>query len=345
MILRLNAFSFFALPAVLAAQAPELPVELPIVLESWDVLEEDVTVLSPIGVALAPDGGLYAADYHTAEIVRLSADGSRLWKRGGKGDGPGEFGMLYRLAVRPDGTLLAYDFAENSISFFTPEGEFVEHRRLDVRLRAVDDVVSPDSNTILLSGIVFARLHPELAEYGIHRFDGGLRHMGSFGPVPAAIDPEKLEFWGAGGLRMTEQGLLLYAIRQPYDYYWFTPGGTQLRHVSIALPLKGSVDERFEITRPDGGWRIETTEEIVTRPGLPQPIGDGLLLGIRYEGETRHWDVVTHDGDVIATAEVPRSIGRAAAVDSSRGIMWMLTTVQLEPRIVRATYSLRGRLP
>lgn len=328
-----------AAPAV-RAQVPDLPADLPLELESWDVLDETIAVQSPIHVALAPDGGLYVADFHTADLVRLAPDGTRLWRTGGKGEGPGEFGMLYRLGVRPDGTLLAYDMSAGTISFFAPDGAFIERRRLNIGFRQVDALASPDEETILIAGIVSRRTHPDIFPHGIHRFDAELKHVVSFGPVPPAVDKQKLEFWGAGDMRRTSDGLLLYAIRQPYDLYWFEPDGTKRRQVIVDLPLKGTVDESFEITRGDG-WRIRDTEEIVTRPGLPQEIGHDRLLGIRYEGDVRHWDVLTENGDVVATAEVPRSLGSAAAVVPDRRVMWLIATVALEPRVVRATYRMR----
>jgi len=330
----------FTVPSA-AAQVPELPSELPIVFESWDVVPETVAVQTPIDLATAPDGGLYVADLYTGDIVRLAADGSRLWRIGGKGDGPGEFNMLYRLGSRPDGTLLAYDRAGNSISSFSDDGEFIERRVLGFHLRTIDDVVSPDASTVLISGVPFRRLHADV-EAGIHRFDGELRYQGSFGPLPPAEDREKLEFWGAGRLRLTGDGLLLYAVTQPYELYWYTLDGTERRHLTIDLPIRGTVDDVYEITRGGGRWKIETVDRSVTRPGMPLRIAPNRLLDIRIEGETRHWDVLTEDGEVVATAELPRSYGSPAVVDPERGVMWLLAQVAMEPRIVRATHRLRG---
>jgi hypothetical protein len=330
----------FTVPTA-AAQVPALPPELPIVFDSWEVLPETVAVQTPIDQAPAPGGGLYVADMYTGHIVRLAADGSRVWRIGGKGDGPGEFNMLYRLGSRPDGTLLAYDLAGNAISSFSDEGEFVERRVLELHLRAIDDVVSPDSSMVLISGVPFRRLHPEV-EAGIHRFDGELRYQGSFGPLPPAVDREKLEFWGAGRLRVTRDGLVLYAVKQPYELYWYALDGTERRHLTIDLPIRGTVDEVFEITRGGGRWKIETGDRNVTRPGMPLRIAPDRLLDIRIEGDTRHWDVLTDDGEVVATAELPRSYGSPTVVDPERGVMWLLARVAMEPRIVRATYRLRG---
>ena len=83
-------------------------------------------VLSHIsGIAEGPDGALYVGDRDFQKIVVFNHDGSlRRVIVGGFGRGPGEFTMLWDLAVSDDGLIAVLDEALNRVSLFDTTGAF-----------------------------------------------------------------------------------------------------------------------------------------------------------------------------------------------------------------------------
>ena len=71
------------------------------------------------------DGSVAVANGGSAEIRIYGADGGHVRTVGGRGGGPGEFGMLLWIQTLPGDSLLAYDLRARRISLFSPAGDFV----------------------------------------------------------------------------------------------------------------------------------------------------------------------------------------------------------------------------
>lgn len=79
------------------------------------------------------NGSVAAANAGTSEILLFGADGSFIRRWGGPGGGPGEFRGTYALRALKhveDDTLLAWDLEAQTVSVFTPDGQFVRSHRL-----------------------------------------------------------------------------------------------------------------------------------------------------------------------------------------------------------------------
>ncbi|MBI3937759.1 MAG: 6-bladed beta-propeller, partial [Betaproteobacteria bacterium] len=82
---------------------------------------------APGGVAVAPDGDLFIADFYNQRVQRLKADGSfvRQWGTTGKvGIWAGEFNYPTDIALGPDGALYVADGYNDRIQVFGPDGIF-----------------------------------------------------------------------------------------------------------------------------------------------------------------------------------------------------------------------------
>ena len=89
-------------PATVESQAASA---FPLRVEAVSVFGAEAALGSVIAGRLAPSGNVYVVDHVNAQIAAFSPEGRLLWKRGRKGDGPGEFQLPYRLDVRPNGVL------------------------------------------------------------------------------------------------------------------------------------------------------------------------------------------------------------------------------------------------
>lgn len=72
------------------------------------------------GIAVGPQGDIFAADYYNHRIQKFRADGTFLTSFGEKGSGPGEFDHAIAIAVASDGTIFVADFSNNRIEKWAP---------------------------------------------------------------------------------------------------------------------------------------------------------------------------------------------------------------------------------
>lgn len=108
-------------------EAPRLP---------WRVSPRPVVVLGDgsdgpddefgmvMGAVRLSDGTIVVAENWTVELRYFDARGRQLRTVGRRGQGPGEFTALDRLAILPPDTVVAYDYASRRASLFTAGGEF-----------------------------------------------------------------------------------------------------------------------------------------------------------------------------------------------------------------------------
>jgi hypothetical protein len=79
------------------------------------------------------DGRIVVANGGTAELRFFDADGSFLYATGGRGEGPGELRVLYRMTRLDGDTLVASDLAVGRLDWFDGQGQFIRRERLNVR--------------------------------------------------------------------------------------------------------------------------------------------------------------------------------------------------------------------
>lgn len=315
-------------PSVLPAQELVL-ADGAVSIENPTVIPDSVVPPNWINSVVAPDGSVYLADMYSSEIVKLSSEGETIWSAGGKGDGPGEFQMLYRMGVSPSGRLAVYDFGRNELSILDESGEFVRRAPAGVRLRQVDAVLWPSDSVFVLAGTADPRGYGAAdIDHGIHILDQDFAYARSFGPLPIAEDREVLNYWGAGVLTNGLNGHMLFTVRNPYDVYRYTPDGVQTDSIRVPVPMTGQSDDRILITR-NPALSVRDSDEIVTVPLGTFALGDGMFIGGRIEGSNRYWTVFDSTGKVLDDVGIPRWGGVIVGVDLSTSRVWMRSRNEL----------------
>lgn len=307
---------------------------LPFEVDEYHVFGFDSTGIgTPSDAVLDRDGSLVVADLQAGTLTRLSPSGQIVSSFGGKGDGPGEFHYLYKVAVDSARNIHAYDLGGSQISVFSPAGDFQDRIPLDLSFRQVDDLRVLDSGRYVLSGM--ASYPGNLVNHAIHTFSPAGEYLASFGPLPRADSVEVLNFWGVGNIAITPAGNILFGRRLPYEFYEFTPDGRSVRTFAPGIELKGKPDDAYVIERSAGRFRISFSETHVDRPLRPIVFNSGQVLTGRITEHTRWWDILNAQGSIEHSFRVPESWGGLLGVDSERKAIWIVKDPGLTNSIAR----------
>lgn len=326
-------------PSSAAAQRPG--GAFPLHVEAVHAVGLDDELGSVMDAALAPNGRMYALDHINAQLVAYSPEGRLLWKRGGKGGGPGEFSLPYRLAVRSDGRILVYDLITGNFTAFSPDGAFIERTRLPFRVMKFDDFAALPAGDLVIAGV----LDParDGAGNGLHYFrvaEGGWTYVGSAGPLPPTQDPVVREHWGAGSVAVAGDGSLLYGPRLPYEIHRFA---VDMRPRGIVRPpfrLPGRPDDVIRVERSGTRTAISRSDSRIEFPAtFAEIFGGWLLAGRTSQGGPKYWDLFTPSGEHSGTRAIPAEWGAIVGYDEARGLLWLTGTADDVPVLLRLRIS------
>lgn len=282
----------------------------------------NANLAQPIDSAVDRDGNILIADFIDRKIVKLSPSGTVLWESGRRGEGPGEFNTLYRLAVA-NGRIGALDVARQDISWLTSDGDYVDRVRLPFRLMPIDKLLMHPNGHIVICGV---SQHPAALGSAVHVFDEALRHLTSFGPLPPVEEERSLRFWGAGGCSVSADGDILYSRKIPYEIYRFSLEGTLQALIERPYAFSKTPDDGYVERRSNNGRvSISRAPDFVPRPWTAQELRhDWLVAGIRTETDEGFWDIF-HSGKLVKTIPGPNEWPQVILVDRTHQVLYVKT--------------------
>ncbi len=307
-----------------ALPVPELP-GFPIRIERATVIQDDDALMgNPADMVIRPDGALCLTDLGHHRVSCFRDTGALLFHSGRKGQGPGEYGIPYRIAAFPDNSLAVLDLAAMAVTHLDAEGKFLARWRLPIVFRQVNGMLTLNRERLLVAGVAPSAGRSRDSAVHLFAVDTALHHLASFAPLPVARDPEVLGYWGAGEITRMPGGALLYSRRLPYELMVYAADGRPLRTVAVPAPVSESPDALFEFTETLSSSTIRSTGAAVTAPGRAVALTPSFVLVQRTTvqgGVARDswWDgIELPSGRLAGSVQLPAGLGVVAVAGVTR---------------------------
>lgn len=310
-------FGLVANLAAVAAAQPRPPMNAAALFGKGPAVGHDAELVTPIHAALFTDGSLGIVDFGRFDVTRIAPDGKVRWRSGRKGRGPGEFLQPARLIALEDSSLYVLDAGRlGAVTHLTRDGTYLEELSSDMQLRVDNMLLMPNGQIAMLG----TTDDPRGSGGVIHILTKRLRHVRSFGRLPAMKDPRVLTAFGPGGLTLTMDGHLLHTRFYPYEISKYTTEGIEVSRLRV--PVK--------VASPEEYVRLDVFEGRITRivvPHLLRPrpahdLGGGYFLGGRSAGKGSAIDVIGSTGRIVSTMPYPAHLRSLAVIDRTRKVFW-----------------------
>ena len=309
----------------------------------------DLPIGRPTDAVLRGDDSVCITDMGFYRVTCWSAQGKHLFNVGRQGQGPGEFSLPYRIASFSDGSLAILDMGAASISMLSPTGKFTARRPVPMMFSQVNGSLALPGGRLAFSG--YAPNAGYSGDSAVHVFqvDTSVRHIRSFGPLPTAKNKDALNYWGAGRMSRTPEGLILYAQRIPYELKWYDDAGRLKHSLTVLAKVSPSADVAFATVKDLSSTTVSVTSNLVLAPGTALQISPTLVLAQRVgtrrgQVEEVWWDyVASRDGRLIHSDKLPKGFGIVELIGLSRNgrTIFALGLVDEVPCIVRLDFEIR----
>jgi hypothetical protein len=252
--------------------------------------------------------------------------------------------MLYRIAMSPDGTLIALDVARGSLIRFSAGGELLDQARLPMWFSQVGSLVAMRRDTVVISGAPSSAGLASDSAIHVFAFGDSLQHVRSFGKLPHGTDDVKRRMFGAG-LLAWGGGRLLYSRRIPYEITAYSLLGRVEVSRLQTTPTPTSLEDQFVVernaTRTRYGFAPPSSEW--HRISVARPLGADLVIVTRTEGAARQvWDLLDRS-TLRRTGSVPYPRWEAAlsllGIDEDGSRLIASTTCDEEPCLVAMRFA------
>lgn len=320
------------------ARAPQVTFGIPVRIDGGAIFARILTG------GMAQDGRFCIGDDMETRISCFSPEGELLWAKGSAGEGPGEFRMLYRVAVTPTGGVLAFDAAKASVTRYDDLGNMREQLHLPMWFSQVSSLVAIDDSTFAVAGAPSSA--GMASDSAIHMFviRDSILHRRSFGGLPVSNDQVKRSMFGAG-LLTSDGRHLYYSRRVPYEVTAYSLDGVAEQSAMFSTPAVTPVEELFVVQRsetrtsfgfapPQPNWNRVSTLRVLS--------SKAAFVG-RMEGAGRlRLDILSLPSlRLVSTIDAPALQGgmNVLGVDRVRGRLVVGTTCDDEPCVMAVPFK------
>jgi hypothetical protein len=222
------------------------------------------------------DGSTILHDAAANRIVRYGPDGRVAGEIGRAGGGPGEYGIVFGMALEPDDDLVVWDGSGSRLGWFGPDGSFRNQRVIPATGRSGTDGLFADT-----TGTLYLRASlPSPGSTDDARVQGVVR-LDAAGPQDSIQFPRRVEL--VSPLRaQLPNGTVIYGRTIPFlprDHYGITGAG-----VLVVAP---SSMHALHFVSPDGR-APRTVSHPLAR--LPVPDAERERVRAQLEAEMREVD-------------------------------------------------------
>lgn len=283
----------------------------------------------PSGVALGPDGNLYAIDSGHDRVRVFDPSGKEVanWGKGGTGDGEFGFSTVYKdggwgdIAFAPDGTVVIADPADSRIQRLKADGTFLQSwggvGTEPGRFAEVSGVAVGSDGTVYATDYQGKKVLVFSADGAFKAaWDGNGPGQGEFGgplqgPNDVAIDPSgrawvtddqnnRLYVFDPTGALVAGYGLRGYAA----DQFW-GPWGIAIGPDGVVYVAEQE-NRRLHVVGPDGGSLAlvggpSGDPTALLKPTYPAVASDGTL----YVSDTRLNQIVVLKPSPVGAGATP----------------------------------------
>jgi DNA-binding beta-propeller fold protein YncE len=234
----------------------------------------DATLSEPRGVAIAPDGRIWVADFGNDRLVRFEPDLRSPVVLGRRGSGRLQFQQPSAVAIGRDGRVYVADTWNSRVQVLSPDGAWLEERNADL--------YGPRGVAVDAKGRVFVS-------------DTGRGRVVRFG-VNGAVD----KTWGQSGPeRERLRGPVGIAVSPAGDVWVCDNDGGRL--------CRFDSDGRFLSAVPVPGWR----QEVYSEPHVALDAEGRVWVSVPLSGELRQ---LTAEGVTEAKRRTPEVNGERPRV-------------------------------
>ncbi len=274
-------------------------------------------MLASVVSVAATDNRIYVLERRPPILRVYDFDGTHVQDIGGRGQGPGEFGLPASVTIAPDGRILVRDEGNTRFSVFDRDGELLETWPKDARATLGETVLAPDGTPYVpvpfrVPGqrrVIGYRAHGAEGAFGepvmpreFAYEEPRLRSGGSSGPVP--YWPRPVSILSPVGAMVSGLGIE-YAIEVRYF------DGRVRRIVRQVPPVPVSADEVAWRERAETAyWKGEDPSWRWAGPGVrdEKPYFDGLYA----DADGRIW--VERSGPSVRVADCDENPVAGASV-------------------------------
>jgi len=141
-----------------------------------DVEDEDYIFHRPQDIKVEADGTMFVMDWGDSTFKIYDKQGKYIRTIGGKGQGPGEFGMLIYFSIGSDGHIYVTDFMNHRIAILNENGGYITGFRIE---DGFPNEIVTDQNNFIYFGVQFR--DDETRKLSIHRYNAAGEEIINYG--------------------------------------------------------------------------------------------------------------------------------------------------------------------